>query len=151
MGHGSCNSTYTPWVMDRATVHIPHGSLIMQQYIYPMGHCHRTLFLLQFSSIFNPTSHHIPYPTFPLHVTFAMFLSLCLSHSRTDNKNTIQLVQLVTEQLVYWVTDIPKQSCCGSSSTRSCTGTSSAATKHSHHSKFWTSQTRSMSRSASTA
>ena len=52
---------------------------------------------------------------------------------------------------VYWATDILKQSCCGSSSTRSCAGTSSATTECSHHSKFRTSRTWSMSRSASTA
>ena len=57
-----------------------------------------------FSSIFDPTSLHIHYPSFPLMFIF-------------DNKNTIQLVLLVTKQLVYWATDIPKQSCCGSSST----------------------------------
>ena len=68
-----------------------------------------------------------------------------------DNKSTIQLVVLVTKQLVYWATDILKQSCCGSSSPGSCAGTSSTATECSHHSKFWTSQTRSTSRSASTA
>ena len=62
----------------------------------------------------------------------------------------IQLVKPDTEQLVYWATNIPKQSCCGSSSPGSCAGTSSAATEHSHHSKFWTSRTRSTSRSAST-
>ena len=29
--------------------------------------CHQTLFLLVFLSIFNPTSLHIPYPTFLLY------------------------------------------------------------------------------------
>ena len=111
-------------------------------------------FCLYFSSIFNPTSFHIPYPT-PF---FLMFIStmltplcpLCLLHSRTNDKNTIRLVRPDTEQLDYWATNIPKQSCCGSLSPGSCAGTSSAATERSHHSKFRTSQTRSMSRSAST-
>ena len=82
---------------------------------------------------------------------FIMFFSLCLSRSRTDDKNTIRLVRPDTEQLVYWATDIPKQSCCGSSSPGSCAGTSSATTECSHHSKFRTSRTRRTSRSASTA
>ena len=110
-----------------------------------------TNFCLYFSSIFDPTSLHIPYPTFSLMFSLAMFSFLMLSHSQTDDKNTIQLVLLVTEQLVYWATDIPKQSCCGSSSPGSCAGTSSTATERSHHSKFRTSQIRSMSRSVSTA
>ena len=53
MGHGSCNSMHTPWVMDRTmaqlvcmlpwvmgrtTVYIPHGPWIVQWYIYPMTH-----------------------------------------------------------------------------------------------------------------
>ena len=108
-----------------------------------------------FCLYFDPfsTQLHFTFLTPPFFFMFIliMFVLLCLSSSRTDDKNMIQLVQLVTEQLVYWATDIPKQSCCGSSSTRSCTGTSSAATEHSHHSKFWTSRTWSMSRSASTA
>ena len=78
-------------------------------------------------------------------------MSLCLSRSRTNDKNTIQLVLPDTEQLDYWTTDIPKQSCCGPSSLGSCAGTSSATTKRSHHSKFWTSRTQSMIRSASIA
>ena len=90
-------------------------------------------------------------PPFSLMLIFVMLIPLMLSCSRTDDKNTIRLVQLVTEQLIYWATDILKQSCCGSSSPGSCAGTSSAATEHSHHSKFRTSQTRSTSRSASTA
>ena len=110
-----------------------------------IGHYFHSYFL----SIFDPTSLHIPYPSFSLMLVLDMFLLSMLSHSRTDDKNTFQLVLLDAEQLVYWATDIPKQSCCGSSPPRSCAGTSSAATERSHHSKFRTSRTRSMSRSVS--
>ena len=75
------------------------------------------------------------------------FYAFMLTNRRQEH---IRLVLPDTEQLVYWATDIPKQSCCGSSSPGSCAGTSSAATECSHHSKFWTSQTRSTSRSVST-
>ena len=106
--------------------------------------CHQTLFLLLFFIHFRPNfaSHSLPIFS-SLCLPLLCFLSLCLSCSRTDDKNTIQLVLLVTKQLVYWTTDIPKQSCCGSSSTQSCAGTSSTATECSHHSKFRTSRTRS--------
>ena len=107
-----------------------------------------------FACIFCPfsTQPHFTFftPPFSLMFILAIFLFFMLSHSRTDDKNTIQLVQPVTKQPIYWATNIPKQSCCGSSSTQSCAGTSSATTKHSHHSKFQTSQTQSTSRSVST-
>ena len=110
-------------------------------------------FHLYFLSIFNPTSPYIPYPTFLLYVYlhyvffFSFFMSFTLMNKQQEHNS---IVQLVTEQLVYWATNIPKQSCCGSSSPGSCAGTSSTATKHSHHSKFQTSRTQSMSRSVST-
>ena len=108
-----------------------------------------------FACIFRPFSTQLHFtfltPPFSFMLTFVMFVFLCLSRLRTGGKNTIRLVLPDTEQLVYWTTNIPKQSCCGSSSPGSCTGTSSAATKCSHHSKFRTSWTRSMSRSASIA
>ena len=108
-------------------------------------------FCSYFSSISDPTSLHIPYPTFlPYDYLCYVLFSLC-PHTHDRQQEHIRLVLLVTEQLIYWATDIPKQSCCGSSSTRSCAGTSSAATERSHHSKFRTSRTRSMSRSVSTA
>ena len=111
----------------------------------------RRYFCSYFLSIFDPTSPHILYPAFLLHAYPCYVYYFMLSHSWTDDKNSIQLVWPDTERLVYWATNIPKQSCCGSSSPGSCTGTSSAATECSHHSKFRTSQTRSTSRSVSTA
>ena len=114
-------------------------------------HVIRRYFYSYFSSIFDPTSLHIPYPTFLPYAFLVMFIPLCSSRSQTNDKNTIRLVLLVTEQLVYWATDIPKQSCCGSPSPGSCAGTSSAATERSHHSQFWTSRTQNTSRSASIA
>ena len=115
------------------------------------ANCHRTLFLLTFFVQFRPnfTSHSLPHFS-PLCLSLLCFSPYAFTLT-TNNKNTIRLVQLVTEQLVYWATDILKQSCCGSSSPRSCAGTSSAATECSHHSKFRTSQTWSTSRSVSTA
>ena len=114
--------------------------------------CHQTLF---FARIFHPfsTQLHFTFLTLPfLPYAYPCYvIPLMLSHSQTDNKNTIRLVLPDTEQLIYWATDIPKQSCCGSSSPGSCTGTSSAATERSHHSKFQTSRTQSTSRSASIA
>ena len=71
------------------------------------------------------------------------------SCSWTDDKNTIWLVLLVIDNLIYLATNIPKQSC-SSSLTRSCAGTLLAALSCSHSSKFQTSQTWSVSRSAST-
>ena len=117
--------------------------------------CHRTLFLHVFFVHFRPnfTSHSLPHTFLP----YAYFnyvhssMCLCLHAHEQDDKNTIRLVQPDTEQLDYWTTDIPKQSCCGPSSLGSCTGTSSAATERSHHSKFRTSRTQSTSRSASIA
>ena len=117
--------------------------------------CHRTLFLHVFFVHFRPnfTSHSLPHTFLPYaYLDYACFFYAFMpSRSRTNNKNTIRLVQPDTEQLDYWATDILKQSCCGLSSPRSCAGTSSATTKRSHHSKFWTSQTQSTSRSASIA
>ena len=111
----------------------------------------RHYFCSYFSSIFNPTSLHIPYPTFSFLMSIFIYVHPFMpSHSQTDDKNTIRLALPDTKQLVYWATDIPKQSCCGSPSPGSCAGTSSAATERSHHSKFQTSWTRSTSRSAST-
>ena len=111
-----------------------------------IGHYFHT----HFSSIFDPTSFHIPCLIFPLMFILVMIFPFMPSHSQTDDKDTTRLVQPGTEQLVYWATNILKQSCCGSSSPGSCAGTSSAATERSHHSKFRTSQKQSMSRSAST-
>ena len=71
-----------------------------------------------------------------------------LSCSWTDDKTTIQLVTTNHWNLIYLAMDIPKQSC--SPTTWSCAGTSLAALTCSHNSKFRTSRTRSMSRSAST-
>ena len=125
---------------------IPAPVELSQKLWDPDVGCHQTLFLLLFFVHFRPnfTSHSLPYFS-PL-----CLLPLCFSRSQTDDKNMIRLVQLVTEQLVYWTTEISKQSCCGSSSPGSCTGTSSTATECCHHSKFRTSQTWSTSRSAST-
>ena len=109
------------------------------------------LFLLIFFVHFQPnfTSHSLPHLS-PLCLSL-LCLCPCLSRSRTRQQEHNSIVPLDTEQLVYWATDIPKQSCCGSSSPGSCAGTSSAATECSHLSKFWTSWTQSMSRSVSTA
>ena len=60
-----------------------------------------TIFAHIFPSIFDPTSLHIPYPTpflpyvYPKYVHF--FYAFMPSRSRTDNKNTIQLVLPDTE------------------------------------------------------
>ena len=115
------------------------------------GECHWMLFLLLIFVHFRPnfTPHSLP------HLSPLCLSSLCSSfyafHTHEQTTRTHSLVRLDTEQLVYWATDIPKQSSCGSSSPGSCAGTSSAATECSHHSKFQTSRTQSMSRSASTA
>ena len=112
---------------------------------------HRTLFLLIFFVHFQPnfTSHSLS------HLSPSCLSLLCLSpyafHTHEQTTRTHLIVLPDTEQLVYWTTDIPKQPCCGPSSPGSCAGTSSAATEYSHHSKFRTSRTRSMSRSASIA
>ena len=111
------------------------GSAIVGMYVIGRYFCS---YFRPFSTQFHSTFLTPPFP-------------LCFTRSQTNDKNAIQLVQPDTEQLVYWATDIPKQSCCGSSSPGSCAGTSSAATERSHHSKFRTSRTWSMSRSASTA
>ena len=107
-----------------------------------------TIFLLVLFIHFLTQLHFTFLTHFPLMFILVMFFVLCLSHSQTDNKNTIQLVLQVTKQLIYWATDILKQSCDGSSSTQSCAGTST--TKCSHHSKFRTSWTQSTSKSVST-
>ena len=109
-----------------------------------------TIFVHIFCPFFDPTSFYFPYPTF-LPYVFPCYVFPFYAFTLTNRRQEhIQLVQLVTEQLVYWATNILKQSCCGSSSPGSCAGTSSAATECSHHSKFWTSRTQSTSRSAST-
>ena len=115
------------------------------------GECHRTLFSLVFFIHLqsNFTSHSLP--TFLPYTCLCYVYPLMLFMLTTNDKEPDLIEQLVTEQLIYWATDIPKQSGCGSSSPRSCAGTSSATTEHSHHSKFRTSRTRSTSRSASTA
>ena len=116
----------------------------------PWATCHWTLFSLIFFVHFS-TQLLFTFLTLPFSpIIFLLCFFSSYFHAHDRRQEHIRLV-LVTEQLVYWTTDIPKQSCCGSSSPRSCAGTSSATTEHSHHSKFWTSQTRSMSRSASTA
>ena len=101
----------------------------------------------------NFTSHSLPhlFSLMPISTMFNSSMLLCLHAHKPNDKNTIRLVRPDTKQLVYWATDIPKQSCCGSSSPGSCAGTSSAATECSHHSKFQTSRTRSTSRSVSIA
>ena len=108
-----------------------------------------------FACIFCPFSTQLHFtlltPPFSL-ILSSLYSSFYAFHAhKTDDKNTIRLIRPATKQLVYWATDIPKQSCIGSSSPGSCAGTSSTTTKRSHHSKFRTSRTRSMSRSASTA
>ena len=116
-----------------------------------IGHYFCSYFFVHFRP--NFTSHSLPHTFLPYayldHVHF--FYTFMPSRSRMNDKNTIRLVRPDTEQLNYWATDIPKQSCCGPSSPGSCAGTSSATTERSHHSTFWTSQTRSTSRSASIA
>ena len=106
-----------------------------------------------FCSYFRPFSTQLHFtfitPPFSLILILTMFIPLCLSCSRTNDKNTIRLVLPDTEGLNYWAIDILKQSCGGFSSPGSCAGTFSAATECSHHSKFQTSRTRSMSRSVS--
>ena len=56
--------------------------------------CHWTLFLLVFLSIFNPTPLHIPYSTFLPYAYRNYVSSLMPSCSQTNDKNTVQLVQL---------------------------------------------------------
>ena len=48
----------------------------------------RHYFCLYFSSIFNPTSLHIPYPISLPYVHPCYVFLLMFSHSQTDNKNT---------------------------------------------------------------
>ena len=41
MPHGLYGGTFTPWVMDRTVAQVTwvsHGSWVVQQYTYPMGH-----------------------------------------------------------------------------------------------------------------
>ena len=117
--------------------------------------CHQTLFLVIFFVHFRPnfTSHSLP------HLSPSCLFLLCSppyapyvfhAHEQTTRMH-FRLVLPDTEQLVYWATNIPKQSCGGSPSPGSCAGASSATTECSHHSKFRTSRTRSTSRSASIA
>ena len=132
--------------------------LMTQRSGYPyLSHMHSVLdivighyFSLVFFCPFSIQLHFTFLTTFLPHAYpgYVYPLMLHLLTNRRQEHNSIGL--LVTEQLVYWATDIPKQSCCGSSSPGSCAGTSSAATERSHHSKFRTSRTWSMSRSAST-
>jgi len=37
MDHGLYGGTFTPWVMDRTVICLPHGSWAIRWYIYPMG------------------------------------------------------------------------------------------------------------------
>ena len=53
-----------------------------------------TIFTLIFGPLLIQLHSTFLNPPFSLMLIFAMFFLLCLSHSRTDNKNTIQLVQL---------------------------------------------------------
>ena len=56
-----------------------------------VDNCHWTLFLLLFSSIFDPTSLHIPYPTFsPLCLPLLCFIFLCLhAHNKRQERDSI--------------------------------------------------------------
>ena len=106
-----------------------------------------------FAPIFHPflTQIHSMFltPPFSLMLILVMFFLYAFTLMNKWQEH-IRLVLLVTKQPVYWATNIPKQSCCSSSSPGSCAGTSSATTECFHHSKFRTSWTWSMSRSVST-
>ena len=148
-----CSGPYLPVISQSCSCHKrDHSSC--QEHDIPIGERDTMSLDTIFTPIFSPISTQL-HSTF-LNQTFLFYAYRCHvpllipSCSRTNNKNMIQLVQLVARQLIYWATDILKQSCCGSSSPGSCAGTSSAATEHSHHSKFRTSWTWSMSRSVST-
>ena len=119
--------------------------LLTYEVLSVIGHYFHSYFL----SIFNPTSITFLTPSFPLMLIFFMFLFLCLIHAHKQMTRTHPLVQLVTDNLIYLATDILKQSH-SSSPTQSCAGTLSATLACSHNSKFQTSRTQSMSRSAST-
>ena len=113
--------------------------------------CHWTLFLHVFFVHFRPnfTSHSLPTPFLTMLLSSML---LCLHAHKQMTRTQFDWYDRTPNKLDYWATDIPKQSCWGSSpSPGSCAGTSSAATERSHHSKFRTSRTRSTSRSASIA
>ena len=113
--------------------------------------CHQTIFLLVFFCPFLIQLHFTFLdPPFSFMFIFIIFPPYAFTLTNRRQEHDL-IVQLVTKQLVYWTTNILKQSCCGSPSPGSCTGTSSATTEHSHHSKFQTSRIQSTSRSASTA
>ena len=96
-----------------------------------------------FTLLFCPFSTQLP----PI---FLLFPSLMSYHAHKQTTRTqFDLLLQVTNTTIYLATDTLKQSC-SFSATQSCTGTSSAALACSHSSQFWTSRTRSMSRSAST-
>ena len=113
-----------------------------------------TIFMLLFPVYFNPTS------SLSLSTTFSFLHSFpyVSSHSRQMTRNTVQLIllhrttyswhQLSDCPLVYLLIGPPKQSV---SSTRSCTGTTSATHSASHRSKFRTSWTWNTRSSASPA
>ena len=86
------------------------GALVKANiYVHVVIGCY---FCSHFLSIFNPTSLTFLTPPFSFMSIILMFLSLMPhSHSQTDDKNTIQLVQPVTDNLIYFTTDILKQSC----------------------------------------
>ena len=108
-----------------------------------------------FCSYFCPFSNQLHStflnPPFTLMLILLCFVSLCFHAHEQTTRTRFDWYNWSPNKLIYWVTDILKQSCCGPSSSGSCAGTSSAATEHSHHSKFRTSWTWSTSRSASTA
>ena len=108
-----------------------------------------------FAPIFGPFStqlHHFPYHISSFMSIFLMFFFpfsfYALSTLTNRRQEHDSSVSLVTDNLIYWAADILKQSC-SPSLTWSYTGTLSAALICSHSSKFWTSWTQSMSRSAS--
>ena len=87
-------------------------------------------FCSYFRSIFQPnfTSHSLPHLS-PSYLSCYVFLFMPFTlMNRQQEHNLIGL--LVTNYLIYWATDIPKQSYCGSSSTQSCAGASSTTTEH---------------------
>ena len=155
----TCLSLDVGWEFDRVHQQTPREKLACSYRFLPTSQSLSlpSLSLVSsdtiFAHIFCPflTQLHIPYPTFLLYVC-PYYAFTPYAFTLTNRRQEHDLIgTLVTEQLVYWATNILKQSCCGSSSSRSCTGTSSTTTECSHHSKFRTSQTRSTSRSASTA
>ena len=147
MTHGIGALLYNSWVMECIYPCIVHRSWV---YILLYNMSSDTIF----TPIFRPFStqlHSLSLPPIFSHMTFPSYIYPFMpwSRSRTDNKNTINWLLPVTNKSIYLATNIPKQSC--SPPTRSCAGTLSAVLACSHNSKFWTSWTRSASRSASTA